>query len=129
SSGIGGGAFMLHFDGKTVQAFDGRETAPSTADESLFLGPDGKPMDFRAAVVGGRSVGAPGVLRMLELAHRQHGRLPWARLFAPAISLAEQGFPVGPRLHAMLASEQYLKRDPVAAAYFYDREGKPWPVG
>ncbi|WP_019140350.1 gamma-glutamyltransferase [Noviherbaspirillum massiliense] len=129
SSGIGGGAFLMHFDGSTVKAFDGRETAPAAATEKLFQGPDGKAMSFYAGVVGGRSVGTPGVLRMLELAHRQYGRLPWASLFAPAIKLCEEGFPVSPRLAALLKSEQYLKRDPVAAAYFYDKDGNPWPAG
>jgi gamma-glutamyltranspeptidase/glutathione hydrolase len=129
SSGIGGGAFLMYFDGRTVKAFDGRETAPAVATEKLFQTADGKAMPFYQGVVGGRSVGAPGVLRMLELAHRQYGRLPWASLFAPAIELAEDGFEVSPRLAALLKTERYLKADPVAAAYFYDREGQPWPAG
>ncbi|RZI40722.1 gamma-glutamyltransferase [Herbaspirillum sp. HC18] len=129
SSGIGGGAFLMHFDGKTVKAFDGRETAPSAATERLFLNPDGKAVSFYDGVVGGRSVGAPGVLRMLEIAHRQYGRLPWASLFAPAIKLAEEGFAVSPRLNAMLKTEQHLKTDPIAAAYFYDKDGNPLPAG
>jgi gamma-glutamyltranspeptidase/glutathione hydrolase len=128
SSGIGGGAFLLHFDGKRVQAFDGRETAPMAADENLLMA-GGKPMAFYDAVVGGRSVGTPGVLRMLEAAHRQHGRLQWARLFAPAIRLADGGFPVSPRLHALLEDEKHLARDPAARAYFYDADGTPKPVG
>ena len=129
SSGIGGGAFLLHYDGKAVEAFDGRETAPAAADENLFLKADGQPMTFIEGVVGGRSVGVPGTVRMLELAHRQHGKLPWAQLFAPAIALAEGGFKVSARLNTLLASEAHLKKDPVAAAYFYDAQGKPWPVG
>ena len=129
SSGIGGGAFLMYYDGKQVKAFDGRETAPAAATEKLFQMPEGKAMSFYEGVVGGRSVGVPGVLRMLEMAHRQYGKLPWASLFAPAIQLAEEGFAVSPRLNGLLKSEQYLKRDPVAAAYFYDQEGKPRPVG
>jgi gamma-glutamyltranspeptidase/glutathione hydrolase len=129
SSGIGGGAFMMYFDGNAVKAFDGRETAPASVSEKLFQSPDGKAMNFYDGVVGGRSVGAPGVLRMLELAHRQYGKLPWSGLFAPAIKLAEEGFAVSPRLHMLLTSEQYLKKDPVAARYFYDQEGNPWPTG
>lgn len=129
SSGIGGGAFLLHWDGRQVKAYDGRETAPAAADERLFLKPDGTPMAFHDAVVGGRSVGVPGTLRMLELAHRQYGRLPWAKLFEPAIRLAEEGFPLSPRLHGLLRTEAFLKRDPVAARYFYQPDGEPWPVG
>ena len=129
SSGIGGGAFLLHHDGRRLQAFDGRETAPASATENQFLGGDGKPMPFMEAVVGGRSVGTPGAVAMLALAHRQHGRLPWTRLFEPAITLAEQGFAVSPRLHALLSEESALKADPVAAAYFYRADGTPHPVG
>ena len=129
SSGIGGGAFLLHFDGKAVKAFDGRETAPAAATEKLFLSADGKPMPFFDAVVGGRSVGVPGVLRMLELAHRQYGKLPWSTLFEPAIRLATNGFVVSPRLAMLLQDEPYLKKDPVAAAYFYDRDGDPRRAG
>ena len=129
SSGIGGGAFLMYYDGKEVKAFDGRETAPAAATDKLFQTPDGKAMPFYEGVVGGRSVGAPGALRMLELAHRQYGRLPWASLFAPAIKLAEDGFAVSPRLNGLLKTEQHLKKDPVAAAYFYEKDGSPHPVG
>ncbi|MEI8264787.1 MAG: gamma-glutamyltransferase family protein [Betaproteobacteria bacterium] len=129
SSGIGGGAFLMHWDGRAVQAWDGRETAPAAADERLFLLPDGKPMPFQQAVVGGRSVGVPGVVRMLEQAHRIHGKLPWARLFEPAIRLSEEGFAVSPRLHTQLQSEQALKGASNAAAYFYASDGQPHPVG
>lgn len=129
SSGLGGSAFLLHWDGQRVQAFDGRETAPAAADERLFLQPDGTPLGFHAAAVGGRAVGVPGVMRMLELAHRQHGRLPWARLFEPAIALAEQGFEVGPRLHSLLTGEPHLRQQAAAAAYFYQPDGTPHPVG
>ena len=129
SSGIGGGAFLLHDNGREVEAFDGRETAPAAADEKLFLGADGKPIPFYDGVVGGRSVGVPGTVRMLEMAHRQHGKLPWAELFKPAIALADGGFKVRARLNTLLASEKYLAKDPLAAAYFYDPAGQPWPVG
>jgi gamma-glutamyltranspeptidase / glutathione hydrolase len=129
SSGIGGGAFLMHFDGNAIKAFDGRETAPAAATEKLFQTPDGKAMQFIEGVVGGRSVGAPGVLRMLELAHKQYGKLPWASLFAPAIKLAEDGFAVSPRLAGLLKTEQHLKKDPIAAAYFYDKDGNPRPAG
>ena len=132
SSGIGGGAFLLHQDGKPngkMEAFDGRETAPAAATESLFIGKDGKPMAFSDAVVGGRSVGVPGAVRMLEMAHKQHGKLPWAALFQPAIALAEGGFKVSPLLNKFLTAEKFLKNDPVAAAYFHDSTGAVWPVG
>ncbi len=129
SSGIGGGAFLLHHDGRRIQAFDGRETAPAAATEQLFLDPEGKPLPFMEAVTSGRSVGVPGAVMMLAQAHRQHGKLPWARLFEPAITLAEQGFAVSPRLHTLLQAETALQRDPVAAAYFYRPDGQPHPVG
>jgi gamma-glutamyltranspeptidase/glutathione hydrolase len=129
SSGIGGGAFLMHYDGKQVQAFDGRETAPAAADEHLFQNPDGTPLSRVAGVVGGRSVGAPGVLRMLAMAHQQHGRLPWKTLFEPAIRLSERGFPVSQRLNGLLMWDPHIRKDPVAAKYFYDAKGQPWPIG
>jgi len=129
SSGIGGGAFLLHFDGKTTQAFDGRETAPASATPRLFLDDGGQPLKFVDAVVGGRAVGVPGAVAMLARAHQQHGRLPWAQLFGPAITLAAQGFAISPRMATLLASEPHLQKDPVSAAYFYDAAGKPWPAG
>lgn len=129
SSGIGGGAFILYFDGKKVHAFDGRETAPSKATERLFQDANGVPVARLAGLIGGRSVGAPGVLRALDMAHRQFGKLPWKTLFAPAIAMAENGFPVSHRLNALLNWDVYLKKDPVAAATFYDANGKAWPVG
>jgi len=133
SSGIGGGAFLLHASGvgatRRIQAYDGRETAPALADESLFLNAQGKPLPFFEAVVGGRSVGTPGVLKMLAMAHQQHGKLPWARLFAPAIHIARNGFPISPRLHASLLADAHLTQDPVARAYFYQANGAPLPIG
>ena len=129
SSGIGGGAFLLHSNGAAVEAFDGRETAPMAADEKLFMGADGKPMPFYDGVVGGRSVGTPGTVRMLEMAHKQYGKLPWAQLFAPAIALADNGFRVSARLNTLLKDEKYLKNDPTAAAYFYKADGSPVDAG
>ncbi len=131
SSGLGGGAFLLHYDAetKTVGAYDGREAAPATAGPDLFLQADGEPMGFWDAVVGGRSVGVPGLVRMLELAHQDHGRLPWWYLFEPAIRLAEEGFKVSPRLHRLITSAPHLAKLPAARAYFYDHEGLPRAVG
>jgi gamma-glutamyltranspeptidase/glutathione hydrolase len=107
SSGLGGGALLLHWDAAAhrVSAWDGRETAPATATPELFLR-EGRPMAFHEAAVGGRAVGVPGVLRMLEAAHRAHGRLAWAALLAPAIALAEQGFAVTPRLSRQITADQ-----------------------
>lgn len=131
SSGIGGGAFALHWDAaaRKISAYDGRETAPAAARPDRFLGPDGTPMGIGEAIASGRSVGVPGVLRMLELAHAKHGRLPWKRLFEPAIRLAEQGFAVSPRLHRLIAADPLLRRNAAARAYFYLPGGNPLPVG
>lgn len=129
ASGIGGGAFALHWDGRHVQAWDGRETAPAAADERLFVGPDGRALPFEQVAAGGLAVGVPGVLRMLEALHREHGRLPWAALFEPAIAMSEQGFAVGPRMHALLRVEKALKADPRAAAFFYRVDGEPHAIG
>jgi gamma-glutamyltranspeptidase / glutathione hydrolase len=128
SSGIGGGAFLLHHDGKATEAFDGRETAPAGVDENLFM-KDGKPLSFYDGVVGGRSVGVPGTVRMLEVAHKQHGKLPWAKLFEPAIALAEGGFKISPRLNTLVKADAHLKKDPTATAYFFKSDGDPRDVG
>ncbi len=129
SSGLGGGAFLLHFNGKKVEAFDGRETAPAGVDENLFVHPDMRPMSFYEAAVGGRAVGTPGTLRMLEMVHRQYGKLPWATLFEPAIDLAENGFKISPRLHHLIKSDPYLKTDPASLAYFFNPQGRAHGVG
>ncbi|MDR9754178.1 gamma-glutamyltransferase [Pseudomonas sp. SZMC_28357] len=129
SSGIGGGAFIVLWDGKNVRTYDGRETAPAGATERLFLNADGQPMGFSQAQIGGRSVGAPGVLRALHLAHRQHGRLPWSQLFEPAIALAQNGFAVSPRLHQLIAGDRFIARSPEMAAYFLDTNGQAKAVG
>lgn len=129
SSGIGGGALIVLWDGKNVRTYDGRETAPAGATEKLFLQADGTPMPFLQAQIGGRSVGTPGVLRALELAHQKHGRLPWAKLFEPAIKLAEQGFAISPRLHQLIASDSSIRRSPDMMAYFMNADGSPKAVG
>jgi gamma-glutamyltranspeptidase/glutathione hydrolase len=131
ASGLGGGAFLLYYDAaaKSMRAYDGRETAPAAATPDLFLTPDGRPMAFRDAVVGGRAVGVPGVARLLELTHRRHGKLPWASLFEPAIALAENGYPLSERTHLLLTRVSGLDRDGLARALFFDADGKPKPAG
>lgn len=131
SSGIGGGAFLVHYDARRqrMQSYDGRETAPAAAKPERFLKPDGTPRAFGEAVFGGQSVGVPGIVSLLALAHRQHGRLPWAKLFDPAITIAETGFTVSSRLHKLLSDMGAGNFDPVARAYFFDDNGAPLPVG
>jgi len=129
SSGIGGGALIVLWDGKAVRTYDGRETAPAGATEKLFLQANGQPMGFTQAQIGGRSVGTPGVLRALELAHQKHGRLPWAQLFEPAIQLAEQGFAISPRLHRLIAANSSMPRSPEMMAYFRNADGSPKTAG
>ena len=130
SSGIGGGAFLLYWSEseKRLRSYDGRETAPAAARADRFLKEDKTPMGFVEAVVGGRSVGVPGALRMLELAHARHGKLPWSELFQPAIAAAESGFALSPRLQAQLDRDSFLPRDAMARSIFYEN-GKAKPVG
>jgi gamma-glutamyltranspeptidase/glutathione hydrolase len=129
SSGLGGGAFIVSYDAKRrrISTIDGRETAPAAVTSQLFI-KDGKPLGFADAVNSGLSVGVPGVLRALELAHQRHGRLPWARLLQPAIRLAEEGFLVSPRLHAQIKGNRDLAAQAAARAYFYPQD-QPAPVG
>lgn len=132
SSGIGGGGFLLYYAARNreLSAYDGRETAPASATPDMFLAPDGKPFEWIEAAQSGLAVGTPGVLRMLEAAHRENGKLPWARLFEPAIKRAEEGFAISPRLFRLLESERArLPHFPGAAALFYDARGQPKPVG
>ncbi|MBF2066100.1 MAG: gamma-glutamyltransferase [Calothrix sp. C42_A2020_038] len=131
SSGIGGGAFLVYYDAKTkrVRTFDGRETAPIAARPNRFLGQDGKPLPFSDAVLGGRSVGVPGVVKMLEQVHKQYGKLPWSQLFQPAIQRATTGFLISPRLHTLLSQEKFLGRSEPAKSYFYQPNGIPKPIG
>ena len=121
SSGIGGGAFMLHWSAaeKKLRSYDGRETAPVAARPDRFLNSEKKPLSVLDAAVGGRSVGVPGVLRMLELAHQRHGRLPWHELFADAIRVADQGFEPSPKLREALERERFLREDHAARSLYY----------
>lgn len=132
SSGLGGGAFLTWYDAATgsVATFDARETAPAAATPRLFLGADGKPLEFFDAVVGGRSVGTPGVPRLLEAVHAKYGKRPWAGLFDRAIELAEKGFAVSARLNGLLVDDgDRLDQDAAARAYFFGADGKPLAVG
>ncbi|NTS78807.1 gamma-glutamyltransferase [Catenovulum sp. SM1970] len=132
SSGIGGGAFFLYWDNtaKQLYAIDGRETAPKKASPELFLDENGKAAPWIKAVVGGRSVGVPGVLAALEMSHEKWGRTPWSELFDDSIHLAANGFEVSPRLAKLVAMgfNPGLKQMPVASAYFYPN-GEPLKAG
>ena len=134
SSGLGGGAFMLYFDAQTgsLTAYDGRETAPASASPELFLDETGQPLSFYDAVFSGHSVGAPGAVAMLALAHGDHGELDWADGFDAAIGLAEDGFAVSPRLQGFIAGmapRTPIDEWPASRAYFYLEDGSPLPVG
>lgn len=131
SSGLGGGAFLLHWDASEglLTTYDGRETAPAAAGPDLFLTEGGAPMEFWDAVVGGRSVGVPGTLKLMEWLHDRHGSTPWPELLAPAIALAEEGFTVSPRLAAAIAEARGLDAFPEARAYFFDDAGAPRAAG
>ncbi|MGE4658718.1 MAG: gamma-glutamyltransferase, partial [Gammaproteobacteria bacterium] len=136
SSGIGGGAFMLFFgapasSGAPVQitAYQGREKAPALATPDMFLDQNGRILDYQDSAIGGLSVGVPGVLRMLELAHRDHGRLSWRALFEPAIELAEKGFEISSRLNSVLEQYQQRTRAEYFTNHYYDGDGEPREVG
>jgi gamma-glutamyltranspeptidase/glutathione hydrolase len=157
SSGIGGGGFLvlgksaLNWKDKkknqsshqhrtdtiskledSIIVFDGRETAPSSATENLFLDASGievKPMDFKTAQLSSKSIGVPGVVAMLWKAHQKYGKLPWNAVIEPAIELAESGFPVSPRLHELLVLDKDLIKDKVARDYFFQPNLDPWPIG
>ena len=135
SSGIGGGAFLVYWDNeaRTLQTIDGRETAPAAATPAYFLKEDGTPKGFWESVVGGRSVGVPGTLRLLELAHTMHGKLPWGSLFEPTIALAEQGFEVSPRMADSIVGsdteDRQLAKFDITRAYFFNEDGSPKAAG
>ncbi|MEE2995814.1 MAG: gamma-glutamyltransferase [Pseudomonadota bacterium] len=131
SSGIGGGAFLMHFReaDRKIEAYDGRETAPEKIRPEVFIRSNGKRRAFQDVGTGGTAVGVPGLIQMLYLAHRDHGNLPWARLFDPAIQLAEKGFKVSRRLNKMIRRAKDMRDFPAARAYFYTPSGNPLPVG
>ncbi|MDB5397028.1 MAG: gamma-glutamyltransferase [Rhodospirillales bacterium] len=132
SSGLGGGGFLTFYDhgADKLVVYDGRETAPASADENLFLGPDGQPLPFVNAAIGGKPVGVPGIVRLMEAVHKDYGKLPWAKLFEPAIKLAENGFAVTPRLNWWLTSaKDFLSNSPDLKSHFYKPDGSPLAVG
>ena len=131
SSGIGGGGFLVHHDGRTglIDTIDGREAAPATATPERFLGPDGKPLRFIQAFPGGKSVGVPGNVRLLAMAHRKWGKLEWKALFQPAIKLAEDGYQVTPPMNAAVGRASRLWDQFPEIAKQYSDGGKPLPEG
>ncbi|WP_420470332.1 gamma-glutamyltransferase, partial [Brevundimonas sp. FT23042] len=130
SSGLGGGAFMMVYDAASgeVTSYDGRETAPAAATPDLFY-EDGRPLDFRAAVLSGRSTGAPGAVAMLAMAQQAHGRLPWSALFGDAGRLATDGFVVSPRLAGMISGAAPQAQSRWATAYFTKPDGTRYVAG
>ena len=131
SSGLGGGAYVVYWDNqaKKLTTFDARETAPKAAKPELFMDENGKPLEFMAAVVGGRSVGTPGVPKLFEDMHKRYGKLAWKGLFTRAELLATDGFAVSPRMAASIKENQEsLKRYPETAAYFLPG-GQPLAAG
>ena len=128
ASGIGGGGFLVYYDAASGQTstYDGRETAPAKARPDMFLGPDGKDLDFRLAVASGMSVGVPGAVAMLELAHKERGKLAWANLFRPAIAAARDGFPAPPRLaRALGIFSRSIAADPSAQKIYFNADLSP----
>ena len=132
SSGLGGGAFLVYYDNEAqkLTTFDGRETAPAAATPDMFLDNTGQPLRFFDAVVGGKSVGTPGTVKLLYEVHKIHGRLPWKSLFDSAITLSEQGFKVSPRLNQLITySAESLYRFKPTRGYFLSEEAVPLFVG
>ncbi len=125
SSGLGGGVFLVVYDAqdRIVKTYDGRETAPAAATPDRFL-QAGKPLEFDTAVRSGLSIGVPGTMRVLEMAHARHGKLAWEKLFEPALRIAENGFPVSRRLSELLNLNGPASFAPAARRYFFDAEGR-----
>ena len=125
SSGVGGGAFMTYLDGRSgkVTVYDGREVAPAQATTGMFLDASGKPLPFDTAVVSGRATGVPSAVAMLDLAHREHGKLSWSTLFGDAERTADQGFIVSPRLQRMIHANYAENHAPDVIAYFSKPDG------
>jgi gamma-glutamyltranspeptidase/glutathione hydrolase len=131
ATGLGGGGFMLHYNGATgaITVYDGRETAPAGATPAMFLDRNGNPLRFREATVSGISVGVPGALAMLELAHKEQGKLAWNELFKPAIAIAREGFAVSPRLAAWIQRMPLLRNEPDIRATYFNADSSPKKVG
>jgi gamma-glutamyltranspeptidase / glutathione hydrolase len=131
SSGLGGGAFLVLYDPQTnkVTTFDGRETAPASATPDMFLDANGQVRPKSQVIPGGLSVGVPGVVAMLEMAHRKYGKLPWAKLFEPAIRLARDGFPIGPKLAHTIATDTEAAQMPDIKRTYFHADGTPLKQG
>ncbi len=131
ATGIGGGGFLVHFDAnnKKIKTYDGRETAPALAKPERFLLASGLPMKFEDAITSGKSIGTPGLLKMLEQVHKAHGKLPWKKVLEPTIQQAINGFVVSDRLHILIQKDPYLKKNPEARKYFYDEKGQAIQIG
>jgi gamma-glutamyltranspeptidase / glutathione hydrolase len=130
SSGVGGGGFLLYYDAAadSVQAYDGREVAPAAATENYlrWISDTDRTEPKPDARASGRSIGVPGIVRLLQDVHAEHGKTGWRELFDPAVTLADEGFDVSPRLAAAIAdAAPQLKADPAAAEYLLNADGTP----